>query len=124
MVMSNATNYPIQPIREPQFQAAEIFAALQACIQGNQYSRNGLEQRVQFILHEPESYWVVDFAQATIVEGQHETAVTISMSHANLGELVRGILEIYDLYEHGQLRVDGDFGFAHNLQFLTALLQC
>ncbi len=119
--------YPIPEISASQSQADEFFTILQRCLQAALPSSDQRQPIFQFDITAPESHWVVDFEHATILEGRHPAAVTISISDSDLGELIRGVLQVHDLYMHGKLRVDGDFGgdfgCAHRLQFLTVLLQ-
>jgi 3-hydroxyacyl-CoA dehydrogenase/3a,7a,12a-trihydroxy-5b-cholest-24-enoyl-CoA hydratase len=101
--------------------APAIFAALQQRF--NQGNDHGLNQLFQFNIHEPEESWLVDFAQGTVTTGKNEhAAIVLGVSDENLGVLSSGQREVRDLYQHGELRVDGDAKLATKLGFLSGLV--
>jgi len=56
--------------------------------------------------------------------GKDPSAVdaTLTISDADLVALVTGKASAKNLYQHGQLRVDGDVSVAHRLGFLKNLI--
>jgi 3-hydroxyacyl-CoA dehydrogenase/3a,7a,12a-trihydroxy-5b-cholest-24-enoyl-CoA hydratase len=104
--------------------APAIFAALKDKLAKDSQSA-GLTQAVQFNVSDPDASWLVDFSQspATVTPAKAaNAAVTLGISDENLAALVQGKRDVRDLYQHGELRVDGDALLAHKLQFLSNLL--
>ncbi len=103
--------------------APEIFSALHARLQNGQNDAHSLSQTILFHVTEPSSAWLVDFEQRVVTPAQDEQAnTTLRISDQNLLALVQGTRLAQDLYQHGELRVDGDVRVAHQLQFLDALI--
>jgi 3-hydroxyacyl-CoA dehydrogenase/3a,7a,12a-trihydroxy-5b-cholest-24-enoyl-CoA hydratase len=66
----------------------------------------------------------VDFSvsPAKVSSGNSDkAAVTLGISDSNLLALVKGERKLRDLYQRGDLRVDGDAALAHKLSFLNGL---
>ena len=102
--------------------AIMIFATLQKQMDSIKASA-GLNQLFQFNLHEPEGNWLVDFAQGTVTEAKTENAaIILGISDENLLALSSGQRDARELYQRGELRVDGDARLASQLQFLHGLL--
>lgn len=103
--------------------APAIFAALAERLAKDKTA--GLSGQFQFNIAEPEAQWLVDFSQtppAVTPAQSARAAVTLGISDENLAALVQGHREVRDLYQHGELRVDGDARLAHQLQFLSNLV--
>ena len=99
--------------------------ALFAALMENMKEPAGLNQPLQFNISEPEAHWLVDFSQspAAITATQSDkAAATFGLSDENLAALAHGRRDVRDLYQRGELRVDGDARLAHKLQFLTNIL--
>ncbi len=104
--------------------AAGIFAALGKRLDENKAAAEGISQIFQFNVREPDAGWTVDFSvnPPRVSSGKNEkAAVTLGISDDNLKALVQGKREVRDLYQHGELRVDGDALLAHKLGFLAGL---
>ncbi|MDQ8037134.1 MAG: SCP2 sterol-binding domain-containing protein, partial [Pedobacter sp.] len=104
--------------------APAIFAALEKRLASNKAAAEGLSQVFQFNVREPDAGWTVDFSvsPARVTAGKSErAAVTLGISDDNLKALVQGKRDLRDLYQHGDLRVDGDALLARKLGFLAAL---
>lgn len=102
--------------------AVMIFATLQKQMEDIKAS-TGLHQLFQFRVHEPATSWLVDFSQGTVTqdEGKH-AAIILGISDENLLALSAGQRDARELYQRGELRVDGDARLASQLQFLQGLL--
>ncbi len=97
-------------------QAPAIFAALTKRLAENP----GLAQEVRATLK-----FVVDGATQVFALGGKDPTVadaTLTISDADLVSLVTGKVPAKSLYQHGQLRVDGDASVAHRLGFLNKLV--
>ncbi len=104
--------------------AAGIFAALGKRLGDNKAAAEGLSQIFQFNVREPDAGWTVDFSvnPPQVSSGKNEkAAVTLGISDDNLKALAQGKRDLRDLYQHGDLRVDGDAALAHKLGFLAGL---
>jgi len=93
-------------------QAPKIFAALTKRIAENP----GLKQEVRATVK-----FDIEGASQTFELGGNSTA-TISASDADFVSLVTGKASAKSLFQHGQLRVDGDVTVAHRLGFLKGLI--
>ncbi|MGH8493999.1 MAG: SDR family NAD(P)-dependent oxidoreductase [Moraxellaceae bacterium] len=105
--------------------AVGIFSALEKRLADNKAAAEGLSQIFQFNVREPDAGWTVDFSvsPARVSAGPNEkAAVTLGISDDNLKALVQGKRDLRDLYQHGDLRVDGDARLAHKLGFLAGLV--
>ncbi len=106
-------------------QSGAIFAALAQRLAKDNKASVGLSGVVQFNISEPDVQWLVDFDQspALVQSGKAQAAnVTLGISDENLVALVKGERLVRDLYQHGELRVEGDVLLAHGLQFLNNLI--
>lgn len=105
--------------------APAIFAALEKRLGSNKAAAEGLSQIFQFNVREPDAGWTVDFSvsPARVSAGKNEkAAVTLGLSDDSLKALVQGKRDVRDLYQRGELRVDGDAALAHKLAFLNGLI--
>ena len=95
-----------------------IFNALKQRLNGE----NNVAHVYQFNISEPNAEWVVDLGQGTVQQGQHDQAnITLAISDEHLSELVKGQRTVRDLFQHGDLSVDGDMQLVHQMQFLNGL---
>lgn len=98
--------------------APEIFNAIQQKLQGESHAAHIF----QFNVSEPDEHWVVNLSTGTVQQGQHDQAnIALSLSDEHLSELATGQRSVRDLYQHGDLKVDGDIQLAHQLHFLQNL---
>lgn len=105
--------------------APAIFAALAEHLSKDSAAGKELQQLVQFNISEPDAQWLLDcsVSPAAVTKGHSaKAAVTLGISDVNLLALAQGRRELRDLYQHGELRIDGDAGLAHKLQFLHKLI--
>ncbi len=103
--------------------AGVIFGRLGERLAAGQVSTT-LDQIIQFNVREPEASWVLDFSRkpATVSSGSSAHAVAVlGISDDNLKALSEGKRELRDLYQKGDLRVDGDALLARELGFLSGL---
>lgn len=106
----------------PEGNAIMIFASLQKQMEAIKAS-TGLNQLFQFNLHEPDASWLVDFEQGTVTQDKDQNAaIILGISDDNLKALSSGQRNARELYQRGELRVDGDARLATQLQFLHGLL--
>ena len=97
-------------------QAPGIFAALTKRLADNPGLQNEVRATVKF---------VVDGAEQTFAIGGNDAKkvdATLTISDADLVALVTGKATAKNLYQHGQLKVDGDVSVAHRLGFLNKLI--
>ncbi len=98
--------------------APEIFAALQNRLQGE----SNASHTYQFNITEPNESWTVNLANGSVQQGSDANAdVTLTLSDHHLAALVSSQREIRDLYQHGDVVVDGDIRLVHQMQFLQNL---
>ena len=98
--------------------APEIFNALKNRLQGESNSSHSY----QFNITEPNESWTVNLANGSVQQGQDANAdVTLTLSDHHLAELVANQREIRDLYQHGEVKVNGDIRLVHQMQFLNGL---
>uniref|UniRef100_UPI0038731F86 SCP2 sterol-binding domain-containing protein n=1 Tax=Acinetobacter wuhouensis TaxID=1879050 RepID=UPI0038731F86 len=98
--------------------APEIFTALQNRLQGESNANHSY----QFNITEPNESWTVNLANGSVQQGSDANAdVTLTLSDHHLAELVSSQREIRDLYQHGDVVVDGDIRLVHQMQFLQNL---
>jgi len=105
--------------------APAIFAALQERLAKDKKAAAGLSAVFQFNVSAPDGQWLVDFSAnpARVAQAASDkAAVTLGISDETLAALVQGKHDVRDLYQHGELRVDGDALLAHKLQFLSNLV--
>ncbi len=97
-------------------QAPKIFAALTRRIAENP----GLAQEVRATLK-----FVVDGAEQLFALGgadPNKVDATLMITDADLVSLITGETTAKSLYQHGQLKVEGDVSVAHRLGFLKSLI--
>lgn len=83
-----------------------------------------LNQLIQFDINDIDASWLVDFSRkpATVNSGRSDkAAATLGISDGNLKALSEGKRDLQDLYQKGELRVDGDALIARQLGFLSGL---
>lgn len=99
--------------------ALEIFTALQNRLKGEANASHSY----QFKITEPNGSWIVNLANGSVQQGNDVNAdVTLTLSDHHLAELVANQRDIRDLYQHGDVRVDGDIRLVHQMQFLNGLV--
>ena len=97
-------------------QAPTIFTQLAKRLADNPGLQNEVRATVKF---------VVDGAEQTFAIGGNDPKkidATLTISDADLVALVTGKATAKNLYQHGQLKVDGDVSVAHRLGFLNKLV--
>ncbi|MBX5482615.1 MAG: SDR family NAD(P)-dependent oxidoreductase [Myxococcaceae bacterium] len=117
-----ASSTPAEPAREPQ--APAIFRALQERLAANPKLAAEVNAVVLFKVTAPDGVWTVDLKEAPGVKsGAVGTpTTTFTISDEDLLTLVKDPQSARWLYQHGQLRVDGDISVAHRLGFLKQLV--
>ena len=76
-------------------------------------------RRMLFKVLEPDSVWLVDFAAGEVRTGAEEPAdTTITLTDDALARLVSGQASEAQLYQRGELRVDGDMTLARDLSWM------
>ncbi len=101
--------------------AGKVFAALGKRLEGNKALGKELGAVVLFKVDG--ASWTVDGVAGTVKEGAAgEATATLTIADADLAALVKGEAPVKSLYQHGQLRVDGDVRVAHKLGLLNGLL--
>ena len=99
--------------------APAIFTNLQHKLAAGKFRDLGLTETFTFNLTDLARQWSIDFATGTVSEGAAgDAAVILGITDEHLLALVHGIRTARDLYQHGELRVDGDARLAHRLSFL------
>ncbi|WP_173911305.1 peroxisomal multifunctional enzyme type 2 [Acinetobacter sp. Marseille-Q1618] len=99
--------------------APEIFTALRNRLQGE----TNASHSYQFNITEPDASWTVSLANGTVEQANDPNAdVSLTLSDQHLAALVANQRDIRDLYQHGELKVDGDIRLLHHMQFLQGLL--
>ena len=98
--------------------APEIFNALQQKLQGEANTSH----RYQFNITEPDESWTVNLANGSVQKGKDSHAdITLTLSDHHLAEWVGNQREIRDMYQHGDVVIDGDIQLIHQMQFLKNL---
>ncbi|WP_111858315.1 peroxisomal multifunctional enzyme type 2 [Acinetobacter sp. CFCC 10889] len=96
--------------------APEIFTALQNRLK----DESNANHTYQFNITEPNESWTVNLANGSVQQGSDANAdVTLTLSDHHLAALVSSQREIRDLYQHGDVVVDGDIRLVHQMQFLS-----
>jgi 3-hydroxyacyl-CoA dehydrogenase/3a,7a,12a-trihydroxy-5b-cholest-24-enoyl-CoA hydratase len=101
--------------------AAEVFANLKGRLPSKGASLvSEVGAVVQVLVREPDSAWVLDLKSGTgaVREGKEAATTTVTVSEADLAALAKGEATVKELYQHGQLRVDGDIRPVQKLGFL------
>ncbi|SFI00449.1 3-hydroxyacyl-CoA dehydrogenase / 3a,7a,12a-trihydroxy-5b-cholest-24-enoyl-CoA hydratase [Collimonas sp. OK307] len=100
-----------------------IFGKLTEQIAGGKLAST-LNQVIQFNVREPDASWVIDFTAKPVKVStgvSDKAAAVFGISDENLKALAQGKREVRELYQKGDLRVDGDVQLAHQLSFLNNL---
>ncbi|MCG8672510.1 MAG: SDR family NAD(P)-dependent oxidoreductase [Pseudomonadales bacterium] len=107
--------------REPS--ATAIFAALKERALSGDFSLSGSPE-VQFNVTDPDTSWVItgEAGNWEVYEGSSDSAKTVfTISDQLLEALAKGERSAKDLYQHGELRIDGDMMLAHDLEQFKGL---
>jgi (3R)-3-hydroxyacyl-CoA dehydrogenase / 3a,7a,12a-trihydroxy-5b-cholest-24-enoyl-CoA hydratase / enoyl-CoA hydratase 2 len=97
--------------------APKVFAALSSKVAGG-IGKTGI---VQFTITGPDAAYNVDLATGTVNEGSIDNAVaTFIITDDSLGALAADTSP-RDLFQRGQLRIEGNFALAHDITFLNGL---
>jgi 3-hydroxyacyl-CoA dehydrogenase/3a,7a,12a-trihydroxy-5b-cholest-24-enoyl-CoA hydratase len=96
--------------------APQIFTALDTRLKANPGLKDEVKAVVVFKVTNPDGSWTFDLG------GGGGKPTTLTLSDGDLADLVTGKATAKDLFQHGKLRVDGDYSVAHRLGFLKALL--
>jgi len=97
------------PAREPV--APKLFETLKVKSNGG--------EKVQVRVTDPDGAWIVDFGSGEVKPGTYEGAQTvITIADAALEELVKGGATEAQLYQRGDMRVDGDVAVARDLGWI------
>lgn len=105
--------------------APAVFDALGKRLAENPELAAELGARVQFTITEPDAVFTVDAssAGATVVAGAaEEPAAVITLADEDLESLVKREKSPQDLFQRGNMRVDGDVTVAHRLGCLNHLI--
>ncbi|MFL5172119.1 MAG: SDR family NAD(P)-dependent oxidoreductase [Microvirga sp.] len=107
---------PGKPAAEAQ--APRILAALQQRLAENPGLAQEVRATIALVVKDP------DLAQTLLLGGADPAKIdaTIAITDADLAALAGGKTTAQKLYQHGQLRVDGDVSVAHRLGILKGLL--
>ena len=112
-------------VAAPKRQAAAptIFEALKARLAETPAFAGRDGSLIRFDLSSPEGSWTVDLrGEGSVSEGPDDGALTtLSLEDEHLAALASGATDARDLFQRGQLRIDGDIHLAHNLDFLDGL---
>lgn len=106
-------------------QAPKIVAALQKRFSETPALAGDVGAKIQLVITDPAARVALDFVSspALIAEGEQAGATaTLTIREADLVALIKGEQTARSLYQHGQLRVDGDVSVAHRLGFFKGLL--
>jgi 3-hydroxyacyl-CoA dehydrogenase/3a,7a,12a-trihydroxy-5b-cholest-24-enoyl-CoA hydratase len=80
---------------------------------------------VALVVKDPDAAFTLDLSAGSgcVADGAPSAAqATLTIADADLLQLASGQAELRRLYQHGQLRVDGDVAVVHRLTFLQKLL--
>jgi 3-hydroxyacyl-CoA dehydrogenase/3a,7a,12a-trihydroxy-5b-cholest-24-enoyl-CoA hydratase len=113
---SGAAPAAAAPKAQGESQAPKIFAALSKRLAENPGLASEVRATVKFVIDGSEQVFPVGGADANKVDA------TLTISSADLAALSSGKASAKSLYQHGQLKVDGDVAVAHRLGFLKALI--
>jgi len=103
-------------------QAPAVFEALGKRFADNPALAGELGGAVAFRVSEPDGVWTVAPSGSVETGAADGVIATLSLADADLAALVKGEATAQSLYQHGQLRVDGDVSVAHRLGVLKDLL--
>ena len=113
------------PSAAPTSNAAAIFEALGKRLAEKPELAGEVDALVGVRISEPDSDWTINMTSdgTGVSKGKAGKAVaTLHLSDADLTALVKGEAAAQDLYQRGNLRVDGDVTVAHRLGFLKGLI--
>ena len=105
-------------------QAPAIIAALDKRLAATPNLADEVKAVIQLRTTSPDGAWVLDLASrpGKVSAGERADATaTLRISDTDLARLCRGEASARDLFQHGNLRVDGDVTVAHRLGFLKGL---
>ncbi|MFZ3194292.1 MAG: SDR family NAD(P)-dependent oxidoreductase [Moraxellaceae bacterium] len=113
-----AVSEPTQQQTAETGQATQIFAQLAQKLR--QADLSHLSGALQFSLTEPVDAWYIDPQHAVCVQQGHaaQSLTQVTLSDAALVKLSTGEARAQQLYQMGQLRIDGDITAAHRLDDL------
>lgn len=97
-------------------QAPAIFAALTKRIAENPGLASEVRATVKFVVDGNQQVFALGGKDPNVVDA------TLTINDADLVSLVSGKANAKALYQHGQLKVDGDVSVAHRLGFLNKLI--
>jgi 3-hydroxyacyl-CoA dehydrogenase/3a,7a,12a-trihydroxy-5b-cholest-24-enoyl-CoA hydratase len=97
-------------------QAPQIFAALTKRLAENPALSSEVQATVKLVVGAHEQTFAIGGADAAKVDA------TLTIADGDLVALVTGKASAKNLFQHGQLRVDGDVSVAHRLGFLNDLI--
>jgi 3-hydroxyacyl-CoA dehydrogenase/3a,7a,12a-trihydroxy-5b-cholest-24-enoyl-CoA hydratase len=94
--------------------APMIFTGLETRLKANPGLKDEVKAKVVFRVKDPDGTWTFDLGG--------DATTTITISDADLADLSAGKASAKDLFQHGKLRVDGDYAVAQRLGFLKGLV--
>jgi 3-hydroxyacyl-CoA dehydrogenase/3a,7a,12a-trihydroxy-5b-cholest-24-enoyl-CoA hydratase len=116
----SATPATTAPVAAPKTaHAPALFKALGDRLAVNPTLAAELGARVQFTIKDLDRAWVVDGASVTETKTANAAAYMI-LSDDDLAALASGAATARALFQHGRLRVDGDYRIAHRLGVLRS----
>ena len=104
--------------------AADLFAALTSKVSQGEVDAEGVFD-ITISVTNPDGRWVVKRNDDNweVFEGDSDSATThFLLSDEHLESLANGTRTAKDLYQHGELRVDGDIALAGVLKLLIGLV--
>jgi 3-hydroxyacyl-CoA dehydrogenase/3a,7a,12a-trihydroxy-5b-cholest-24-enoyl-CoA hydratase len=101
--------------------ASNVFAKLSERLRSKPELAGELGVVVQFAISDPESKWFVSGTEVSAGKAE-KPAATITIKDDDLAALASGKQSAQSLYQHGQLRIDGDISVGHRLGVLKGLL--
>ena len=120
---SSSSSSPSSSSIEPA--APRVIAALRKRLQDEPGLANEVGAVVALVVKDPDAAFTLDLSAGAgcVADGAPTAAkTTLTIVDADLLQLASGQVELRRLYQHGQLRVDGDVGVVHRLSFLQRLL--
>ena len=97
-----------------QAKAPMIFTALDTRLKANPGLKDEVKAKVVFKVKDPDGSWSFDLGG--------DATTTITIADADLAALSGGKTTAKELFQHGKLRVDGEYAVAHRLGFLKGLV--
>jgi (3R)-3-hydroxyacyl-CoA dehydrogenase / 3a,7a,12a-trihydroxy-5b-cholest-24-enoyl-CoA hydratase / enoyl-CoA hydratase 2 len=106
--------------------APRVIAALRQRLQEQPGLAGEVSAVVALVVKDPDAAFTLDLSAGAgcVADGAPTSSAkaTLTIADADLLQLASGQAELRRLYQHGQLRVDGDVGVVHRLTFLQRLL--